>query len=118
MTESVPPRPLSSEERVLVEFILRADFPGSEKLREQIDSVEVVGRCECGCGTVNLRVRGASDNRSVEGLLPAEAHGEGVDVLLFARAGFLSCLELVFHDDRLPRPFPSPRDLRLVSDDS
>ncbi|HEX4077186.1 MAG TPA: hypothetical protein VHX49_17440 [Candidatus Acidoferrales bacterium] len=86
----------------MVEFILSADFPGSEKLRAQIDLVEVVGRCECGCGTVNLLMKGRGNDQSVEGLLPAEAYGQGVDVLLFARAGFLSCLELVFHDDSLP----------------
>ena len=117
MTEPVSPRPLSPEERALVEFILSADFAGRERLRAQIDSLEVVGQCECGCGTVNLRVKGLGDNRSVEGLLPVEAYGQGVDVLLFARGGFLSCLDLVFHDESLPRPFPMPRDLKLASND-
>src|SRR5690348_70359 len=58
MTKSIEPRPLSSEERALVEFLLSAEFPGRDELNSQLGVAEVVGICECGCGTVTLAVRG------------------------------------------------------------
>lgn len=55
-----PPRPLRAEERLMLDFVLSADFAGAEELREQAKAVLVVGRCDCGCPSVDLRAqRGA-----------------------------------------------------------
>jgi hypothetical protein len=113
MTKPIEPRPLSAEERALIEFLLSVEFPGRDELRDQLDRVEVIGICECGCGTVNLNVTGAPVRAATESLIPAEAMAEGLDVLLFARDGLLSSLEFVFYDDNGPEPFPKPSDLRL-----
>jgi hypothetical protein len=96
-----------------MEFLLSAEFAGRDELRSQLDSVTAIGMCECGCGTVDLQVGESIARSGVESPVPAEAYGDLVDVMLFARNGFLSSLELVFHDDRLPRPFPKPSDLKL-----
>jgi len=110
----IEPRPLSEEERVLLEFLLSADFPECESLRLQLASVSVEGACECGCGTVSPPVWGSSAAKAAgENTVPIEAYDDAVDVLLFPRDGFISSLEIVFYDDRLPRPFPKPSDLKL-----
>jgi hypothetical protein len=113
VTQPIKPRPLNIEERTLMEFLLSAEFPGRDKLRSQLDSVAVVAVCECGCGTVNLQVGSNDVQSSAEALVPIEAHGDLVDVLLFTRRGCLSSLELVFPNERLPRRFPKPSDLQL-----
>lgn len=109
----IEPRPLSAEERILLEFLFSAEFSGCEALRSQLDSVTVDGTCECGCGTVSLKVVGSSGKAAVEKTIPVEAYGDLLDVILLVQNGFISSLELVFYDDRLPRLFPNPRDLKL-----
>jgi hypothetical protein len=51
-----PPRPLSPEERLMLDLVLSSDFAGVDDLREQVKSALVVGGCDCGCPTVDLRV--------------------------------------------------------------
>jgi len=113
LSKPIEPRPLSKDERALIEFLLSAEFRGRDELRDQLDHVEVVGICECGCGSIDLNVTGAPVRSPTESLIPSEAHTEGLDVLVFARGGVLSLLELVFYDDNAPRPFPKPTDLKL-----
>ena len=50
------PRPLSANERAALDHLLSADFPGVEELRLQAKPVRVVGRCGCGCPTIELSV--------------------------------------------------------------
>lgn len=52
----VPTRPLTEPEALTLEFLLQARLPGVEELRRQIQAVQVVGQCDCGCATVDLRV--------------------------------------------------------------
>lgn len=113
MTKSIEPRPLSPDERALLEFLLSGEFPGREELKSQSKSAEVVGFCECGCGTVNLRVGGAAPQALCKEPIPVEARGNRVDVLLFVRKGLLSSLEIVDHCDTRPLPYPKPSDLSL-----
>jgi hypothetical protein len=113
MSKPMEPRPLSTDERALVEYLLSVDFPGRDELWNQLGDVEVVGICECGCGSVDLSVTGTLVRSLAESLIPSEGHAEGLDVLIFARGGVLSLLELVFYDDKAPRPFPKPSDLTL-----
>lgn len=113
MTKSIEPRPLSSDEHLLVEFLLSAEFPGCDELKSQLGIVEVVGTCECGCGTVNLAVRGPAARAICREPIPIEAYGAGIQVLLFVRGGLLSSLEIVDLGDKRPLPYPRPRDLNL-----
>jgi len=113
MTKSIEPRPLSSEERALVEFLLSAEFPGRDQLNSQLGFAEVVGTCECGCGTVNLAVTGPAARAVCREPIPVEAHGTGIQVLLFVRGGLVCSLEIVDFEDKRPLPYPRPRDLKL-----
>jgi hypothetical protein len=107
------PRELKSTERILLEFLLSAEFPGREELKEQINRTEAVGECDCGCGTIDLAVKPPFRRASVREPIPIEAHGTGVDVLLFVRNGTLLSLEIVDHRDDCPITYPKPDVLEL-----
>jgi hypothetical protein len=111
--KSTDPRPLTREERKLLEFLLSSEFLSRDQLLAQVEAVKVVGACECGCGTIDLRVESQPKVISGTEHIAVEAYGDNVDVLLFTRNGLLTSLELAFHDDHLPRTFPKPENLKL-----
>src|SRR5690349_4779712 len=49
------PRPLTTRERAVLEALLSVDFPGVENLRRQANEVLVVGKCNCGCPSVDFQ---------------------------------------------------------------
>jgi hypothetical protein len=106
-------RSLRDDERALLHFLLSADFPGREELKKQAETVRVVGECQCGCGTIELRVVAGMPPAKVNGPIPIEAYGEAIDVLLFARNGVLGSLEIVFYANPPERPYPRPEQLKL-----
>lgn len=107
------PRALMPHERSLLEFLLTATFPERDSLKSQVEQVEVTEECDCGCGTTSLRVVGAEPRNASPEQVVVEAYGTGVDVLLFARGGLLSSLEIVDHGDARPLPYPLPGQLTL-----
>jgi len=106
-------RQLHPEERALLDFLLSTDFPGRDELKKQTENITVVGECKCGCGTIKLQVDPNCVAAKLEKSIPIEAYGEALDVLLFAAAGFLGMLEIVFYADPPEKPYPRPEHLRL-----
>ena len=106
-------RPLRPEERELLDFLLSADFPGRDELRKQAATARVTGECECGCGTIHFCVQNEATRAKVEKIVPVEAHADALEVLLFARDGMLSSLEIVFYTNPPQRPYPRPDQLKL-----
>src|SRR6266550_8436263 len=51
-------RPLSGEERTLLEWLLAHGFPNVGRYAAQLPRVTVVSRCTCGCPTIDLAVDG------------------------------------------------------------
>lgn len=108
------PRPLSTNERALIDGFLAHDFAGVRELREQADHLRATKGCECGCGTIDLVVEGRDVPRSeVTGMVPVGADvtspdGGGVgEMILFVRDGLLWSLEVyAYRDDSLPLPRP------------
>jgi hypothetical protein len=97
-------------------------FPDVELYRQQADHLVVTGRCQCGCPTVSFTVDSSKAPRArFHGtpLLPVEAEaGDGEDLvqlILFARHGWLESLELVYYSPQPPTKFPAPAELRLVT---
>jgi hypothetical protein len=113
MSITIEPRRLSKEERALAEFLLSAEFPGRSELKSQLEFAEVVGVCECGCGTVDLAVRGSAALAVCHEPIPVEAHATALEVLLFVRDGLLCIIEIVDYEDKRPLPYPRPDDLKL-----
>jgi hypothetical protein len=117
---AVSPRPLSAEERAaLLALLNQANFDGRDNLLAQVESLQVVGRCTCGCATVDLAVPSAPPSESVALPIPNEAvvlceDGEAIGgVLVFATDGFLTQLEVYDNGGGPISPFPPVERLRL-----
>ena len=104
----------------MLDLVLSPDFAGAEELREQAKSVFVVGGCDCGCPSVDLRARRGAcatglDSRLVPSeleVVPAGDEPPG-QVILFADDGRLSYLEYVFVGET-PATWPDPSRVRVV----
>lgn len=116
------PRALTQTERASLLRLLPEDaFPGVAEYRTQVDHVTVVGRCSCGCPTVELevdRTRAAQSPALGAPLLPLEGEaGNGdafVQLIVFAPRGWLESLELVYYSDTPPAELPDPDSWRVV----
>jgi hypothetical protein len=49
-------RPLTDAEATVLTHLLSRDFPGVEQLRTQAQAARVVGRCTCGCASLDVSV--------------------------------------------------------------
>jgi hypothetical protein len=116
------PRLLSAAERdALVAVLSHADFAGRAALLEQVDAARVVGGCDCGCATVDLAIEHAPPSDAIAYPIPSEAtildaHGEAIGgVLVFARDGYLTQLEVYGNGDEPINPFPPIDRLALTA---
>lgn len=116
-----PPRPLTSEERDVLELLLSADFEGAADLRVQAKSAMSVGGCACPCPSVDMLVTDPDakpvpmPSRVVPAELRIEANEDGIpgDVILFVDDGRLSYLEYVYYTDEAPTAWPPISQLSL-----
>jgi hypothetical protein len=117
------PRALNADERLILGALLAPDFPGSSELRDQVRDAKVVGKCDCGCPTVDIEVSRSATRSSVvvrdrlapyEGRVVPEADEPSGDIILFVDDGYLSCLEYVSYSDPSPTQWP-PLDRVQVS---
>jgi hypothetical protein len=103
-------RPLNDREAAVLERLLMADFPGVEELRCQMKFVRVVGRCLCGCATVDLRADRLSCPPSgarprpipSEARVRSQAGNEIGGVIVFLTKGYLWLLEIYSYEDPIP----------------
>jgi hypothetical protein len=116
------PRPASREEVAMVKLLLPENgFPDVDAYRNQADHLWVTGRCGCGCPSVDLLVDGNHARQAWfrgDPLLPVEAQGTGEDhlqLLLFARSGWLQYLELVCFFEPARSTFPPMSELKPVN---
>lgn len=124
VTDTPEPRPLTNPERTLLRWLLGrgAEITGTDtKLASaflpQLDAVQVIRRCGCGCPTIDLAlvapdlvVPGASATLAdVEGCSP---EGGEIGVILRASNGMLSQLELYARDGRVPFTIPGAEQLQ------
>lgn len=82
-----------------------ADVPSLDPL----SSLQVVGRCDCGCASVDFQRLGPGQVPSlVADAMGETPNGERVNVLVFASDGQFTQLEIVgYSDDPAPLPIPS-----------
>jgi hypothetical protein len=112
-------RPLTIQERTLLQALTDQDFPGSDELRQQIAFAEARKGCECGCGTIELAVDRADVAPApiTHQPVPGEAEVLGVSgesiggLILWARDGYLSSLEVYTWVDPFG-PLPDPDLIR------
>jgi hypothetical protein len=114
------PRLLKPEESAVIRVLLdHADFDGRDELLEQVPAARVVGRCGCGCATVELAVDKAPADDAVSYPIPNQATVLDEDgnliggVLLFVKDGRLAELVVYSFEDEPIRVFPGADRLRL-----
>ena len=105
------PRDLTVDEHDLIEALLGAVRSGVNRYIGQLESLQVVGGCRCGCPSIDLEMALTDDEGMPTPLILADAEspeGVQVGVILWARRGHLSALEVHPWDGsekiRLPRP--------------
>ncbi len=117
------PRSLSDAERLVLEALLAPQFPGVAELRAQLVHVQVVGKCGCGCPTVDLFVplnavpsplKTSNRLAPVEGRVMPIADEPPGEIILFVDDGRLSCLEYVSYDEPSPAEWPSLDRITVV----
>ena len=117
-------RPLSDDERALLEFLLSCDTrPGAAELRRQAATVRTTGSsCDCGCPSFGLAVDRAVPSVPVDEGVVAETEtlghnpgGNAVGVLLFvSEDGYLDDLEVFGYDTSDFAGLPLPASLKLT----
>jgi hypothetical protein len=127
-SEAAPPtppaEPLSAEVTALLELLLAGDDPVRTTLRRQIPLLRAAASCRCGCPSLTFGV--ADPGRLVaapaaEHPIVAEAMIDPPDgdspgeVLVFARGGVLTDLELASWSDITPSEWPPPEQLSPYS---
>jgi hypothetical protein len=117
MPEESDFREPSSEERLLFQRLLEADFPGKREVADQLKSCRV--RIVDPEGSLELDPGVDSDRVPVDKRIPVEAEGADEDgvfvhILLHVVNGTVKELE-IYKDDSSPiRKMPRPGDLNLV----
>ena len=109
------PRSLTVAERDLIETLLGALRSGVSRYIGQIESLRVVGCCRCGCPSIDLELdSGNADGVPAPVILGEAESPEGVrvGVILWARDGRLSGLEVHPWDGTEIIRLPSPETLR------
>jgi hypothetical protein len=118
------PHDLSEPERDLLDLLLMRDFAGRDELRAQAANVQTTGRsCTCGCPSFSLIADRAHPPAPAAEYMVSDAHGADphghlVGVLLFAKDGYLSEVEVysVAGDDISDLPRPADLSLSEWSD--
>jgi len=98
-------RPLTEAESLVLSGLLALDFPGVTELRCQAPSAQVVGKCSCGCASVELEVNKEECPPSTAGR-PISAQATVLDhsgnavggIIVFLNQGYLSYLEIYSFD--------------------
>lgn len=109
------PRPLTEREAEVLGGLLAVDFEGAQELRRQAEVATAIGRCRCGCATIDLAVgkERAKPARVNQSPVPAEGRWAEGGIILFVEDGWLSGLEIYTWSDDPPRVFPPPNEIEF-----
>jgi hypothetical protein len=109
-------RQLNAEERTLIEWLIANGVPEAGAFKQQLADLHVIGRCSCGCPTVDLTLRDSQQVATGPSQILADFFGvtpEGVQVgvILHARQDRISELEVysLGTTDTTDRAFGLPR---------
>ena len=111
-------RPLTEEERKLLEWLLANGSPEANPYLSQIANVNVVGKCTCGCPTIDLALGDHEQRKTAPSIILADFVGkapEGIEigVIVHAREGEISELEVyAIPDWKGPFSLPTVESLK------
>jgi len=97
-------RPLSEAELKLLEWLLNNGTSEAKPYISQILSINVVGRCTCGCPSIDLALGDHKQRKTGASTILADFVGKSpeggeVGVIVHARGGEISELEVYVIDD-------------------
>ena len=108
-------RPISDRERAVVAWLL-ANAPVNaplEHLLPRVPELRVVGRCDCGCASVDFEVDGQSGgSHPIADAYAASSTGLKCGLILWGRDGAITGLEIYEMDLGTTRELPSIDKLR------
>ena len=106
-----PPRMLTVEERTLLKWLVTTVDEHQTAYAAQVDAAKVVGHCECGCGSIHFAEGLLTDggpNKEIIADISSRTPNHLVDVILWARGGRLSLLEIMRYMGPGPGLTPHP----------
>jgi hypothetical protein len=104
--KTIPARPLEPNEAAIVRSaLLRAAVrPVLSQMLEEVESLNVIGVCDCGCPSVYFREIGSGDYILADAVGYARGE-ERIDIAIWASShGQLAALEVVNHGRGYPLP--------------
>ena len=93
------PRPLTSEELELLNWLIEHGLPEAKTFAPQIEKLCATRWCNCGCPSISLHVEeglplGTCSFNLIADVLAETPDGKKIGVLLFQKSGKLSILEV------------------------
>lgn len=107
-------RALEANELEVIEVLLGAARSGTLRYIGQLERIQVVGSCKCGCPSINLELPSGVRDGAPKALVLADAEaadGTPVGVILWTRGGALSGLEVHSWDGGGTVTMPAPETL-------
>ena len=107
-------RPLTGNERAVIDRLLSGEFPEVEYFRAQVDAITVISTCSCGCGTIDFAIDPKRaprvPSRAWDGPTGPIVEGDASSwLMLFQVDGMLSELEHVPSGDPNPEQLDASR---------
>jgi hypothetical protein len=92
------PRPLTSEELALLNWLLEHGLPEAKTFAPQVEKILATPWCDCGCPSISLHVDeeaplGACSTTVISDVVGKTSEGKRIGVLLFQKDGKLTLLE-------------------------
>jgi hypothetical protein len=122
MSESSSNRDLTSEERILVRWMLEHGEPDAREFLPQLERARVLPtRCPCCCASIDFSIDGQP--KPAGGLRPIAdfvfgRSDEMCGIFVFAQSGVLAGLEVYGLTGDAPKTLPSPDSLRPFADET
>src|SRR5688572_5728222 len=114
-------RALSSRERDLIEGMLRRGLPDPDRFLAHLSTARVVGRCACGCASIDLAVPGEPLPTGGLRVIADFIYGDDASLcgaFVFERDGWLAGLEVYGLAAESPSSLPELADLRPFPESS
>jgi hypothetical protein len=95
----VTPRPLTTEELALLNWVLEHGVPEAKTFAPQVEKIHATPWCDCGCPSISLHVEdglplGSFPYSVISDVLAKTPEGKKMGILLFQKEGKLSLLEM------------------------
>ena len=112
-------RDLTFDERRLLEWLIAHGNAHASAFALQLPRVKVVARCTCGCPTLDLALdekksRTVGASTILAGAAGRSPEGVPVNVILHAREGEISELEVISCDETKVFGLPTPETLEVI----